>query len=200
MQAQLKHDPMCELKIRRVGIIHGTGGSERKHWQTWLAAQCRDQGLEVHYPKLPRANHPQLSAWLEALKRALPVIDRETALVCHSLGCVTSLQLLKDEGIKELGMLVLVAPPALSKVLASEYNFQAHFFDGLDDALIKAAIKARRVVLFESVNDHRWGDKKELGYWKEALDPKVHIVRNGGHINLASGHHTLQPALDLLSD
>ena len=194
----IKQKTSQEPSIRRIGIIHGAGGSGRKHWQSWLAGQCRNRGLEVYYPKLPESDRPRLSAWLRALEETMPVIDSSTALVCHSLGCATALQLLRKRGIKEVGLLVLVAPSSLSKVLASDFSFVAHFFDGLDYGLANAAIKTRRTALFDSNSDHQWRNAREIGYWKLALDPQVHIVRDGGHINVASGHHTLQPVLDLI--
>ena len=184
-----------QLAYQRVGIIHGYAGSGARHWQTWLARNCRLLGAETHYPKLPgRFAQPTLPAWLEAIERTMPVMDESTALIGHSLGCPTILQLLREEQIKQVGLIVLVAPSTLSRVAASELGFLRDFYENLNG---RTACKAKKAAVFTSDND-RWVDPYAALALALELHADFHLIKDGGHLNVASGHHTFPEVLDLI--
>lgn len=189
MQTQAK------LAYSRVGIIHGYQGSGATHWQSWLARKCKALGAETHFPKLPdRFGQPKLSAWLEAIERTMPVIDEATALVGHSLGYPTILQLLKNDRIEAVGLVVLVSPSSRSRVEESNLSFLAHFYDGLNTA---TGAKARRIEVYASDNDP-WVDPLAARDLATDLEACFHLIHGGGHLNTAAGYHTFPEILALL--
>lgn len=194
---------MQQPRINRVCIVHGHGGSGATHWQTWLARKCeRVLKLETHYPKLPdRHGRPMLPAWLEALDRTLPFIDSTTALIGHSLGCPTILQLLRrrDLHLGEVGLVVLAAPSSRSRVLVSELSFLTHFYDGLHNHELQLRNLARSAHVYASEND-QWVNPPEAARLARDLHAEMHWLNGAGHINVASGHHTLPEVFKLLSD
>ncbi len=182
--------------ITRVCILHGYGGSGVLHWQTWLAKKCLKLGLSVSYPKLPNKDAPKLGEWLVALKEEMPKIDENTALVGHSLGCPAILHLLARHDIKSVGLVILVAPPSIMKIRASELSFLAPFWDSLNSAALER--KAKRIVIFASDND-KWGDVEDSRKLAKAVHADLRVIASGGHINASSGHHTFREVLGLIS-
>lgn len=172
--------------MKRVGIVHGFRGSSAIHWQTWLARKCsKVLKLETAYPKLPKKHNPRLPAWLEALGRTMPIIDEASALVGHSLGCTTILQMLRK--IEKVGLVILVAPPSLSRVEASEAAHLTHFYDGLDAKGLRG--KILRAHVYSSENDP-WVDARAAEMLANDLKAKFHLLPGAGHINVDAGYHT----------
>jgi len=92
-------------------ILHGYQGSGPGHWQTWLAGRLRSGDAKVHYPDLPDADHPRLSAWLDALAGELDAIGEPPVVLCHSLACVMWMHHVADGG-RPAERVLLVAPPS----------------------------------------------------------------------------------------
>ncbi|MDA0164145.1 alpha/beta hydrolase [Solirubrobacter ginsenosidimutans] len=96
-------------------ILHGWQGSGPGHWQTWLAGRLRAADAAVHFPDLPDADHPHLSAWLEALERELDAIGEPPVVLCHSLACLLWLHHAGSGG-SPAERVLLVAPPSRAGV------------------------------------------------------------------------------------
>ena len=92
-------------------ILHGYQGSGPGHWQTWLAGRLRSADAKVHYPDLPDADLPRLSAWLDALAGELDAIGEPPIVLCHSLACVLWMHHVAGGGAPASRVL-LVAPPS----------------------------------------------------------------------------------------
>ncbi|MDO8554436.1 MAG: alpha/beta hydrolase [Candidatus Micrarchaeota archaeon] len=192
-------------EIQRVVIIHGTNGSNAIHWQSWLARKCKYARLETVFPKLPdRSGIPKLSAWLEALDRALPIIDKTTAIIAHSSGCSVALQLLKARTDATPGLVILVAPVSPSRVLVEAKNPELRdallkFHEGLENgevSLLANRISKRQVIY--SPGD-RWVEPDIAAKLTVEFRADVTILSiDSAHINIASGHHTYPPILDAI--
>ena len=61
-------------------LLHGWGGSEPRHWQSWLAPRLRARGEDVRFPELPGAERPSLERWLGALDFERWCLDRAAAI------------------------------------------------------------------------------------------------------------------------
>ena len=92
-------------------ILHGYQGSGPGHWQTWLAGRLRSGDATVHYPDLPDADHPQLSAWLDALAGELDAMAEPPVVLCHSLACLLWMHHVAAGG-RPASRVLLVAPPS----------------------------------------------------------------------------------------
>ncbi|MEO3803484.1 alpha/beta hydrolase [Nonomuraea sp. B1E8] len=95
---------------RRASIIHGYGASPEDHWFGWLAEQLEANGIPTTIPALPNSQSPDPAQWAEAVRADVGIPHANSAIVAHSLGCLTVLRHLCSlpDGW-HLGTLVLVA-------------------------------------------------------------------------------------------
>lgn len=97
--------------MREVLILHGLGGSDKPHWQAWLADKLAKNPLfKLHFPALPERDSPSLEAWCVAAWAILEEGRIET-VVCHSLGCYLWAHLAARHPDLRVNKLLLVAPP-----------------------------------------------------------------------------------------
>ncbi|MBI2445330.1 serine hydrolase family protein [Candidatus Micrarchaeota archaeon] len=181
--------------ITRVLIIHGYASSGPKHWQTWLARECEKAGLETHYPDLPDPYRPDLAIWLQALKKDMPKIDAQTALVGHSLGCAIIHHILQRKDVRRAGHVILVAPATPAKVAASKLAFLNPFYEDMELETTKK--KAKKIDVFAS-DDDVWMSMNESAALARQLDATLHTFVDGGHLSLNAGYHTFPEVLDVL--
>ena len=143
-------EPKLKSNYRRVLILHGYAGSGATHWQTWLARKCRGANLQTVYPKLPNKYNPQFKQWSQALLKEFKKDGLRTAIVCHSLACITALRLIESENTRP-GLLVLVAPTCYSRVMKSELKSLGSFFTEVN--YNKVSGKVGRIEIYSSDND-----------------------------------------------
>ena len=61
---------MQELSLKpRILILHGWGGSDFPHWQSWLAAELAKNGYPVYFPELPFMHTPRKKCGFRLWKR-----------------------------------------------------------------------------------------------------------------------------------
>ncbi len=179
----------------RVGIVYGHGGYYENHWQTWLARECKKARLETHYPDLPEPKWPVLENWLDALRKDMPVVDDQTVLVGHSLGCAAILHWLTSPKIKTVGAVILVGPAAESNVAKSKLAFLTPFHQNYDLQMVRK--KARRIELFASDEDI-WmsiDDSKKMAH---ELGAHLHVFHKAGHLSINHGYTTFPEVLELI--
>ncbi len=153
-------------------ILHGWQANTEEHWQTWLAERLEAAGAPVCYPVLPDPDHPRLEPWLEALETLLPE-DRETTVVCHSLGCLLWLHHLARGGRQARAL--LVAPP--SDALA-EPELRS-FFPAPEARLAPGS----RLVC--SSDDEFCPEGAAARYG--GLGLPTDVIQGGGHLNATAG-------------
>ncbi|NKY27496.1 RBBP9/YdeN family alpha/beta hydrolase [Nocardia gamkensis] len=94
----------------RAVVIHGYRATPDDHWFPWLADRLDAAGTPTYVPALPGADDPDRVAWLAATAKAVGTPDKGTAVIAHSLGCLTVLRYLAAlPGEWRLGHLILVA-------------------------------------------------------------------------------------------
>jgi predicted alpha/beta hydrolase family esterase len=203
---------MCQrsLGYSEVAIIHGIAGSGATHWQRWLERKSRFLGAETVFPKMPgRFGVPDLNAWLGAWQRLMPLVGETAALVGHSLGCATILQrLARDEGIRTVGLVILVAPGSVSRIkesaaIRSEAVRKGilGFYEEPGQAVplhVAAARKAKRVAVFTSDNDPLVNPMAAFDMALE-MNATFHMLHGKGHFNVAAGFHRFPEVLELLA-
>lgn len=184
--------------FRSVGLIHGYMHVTGKPPLDDLSRSCSSLGIEVRYPELPdKSAEPKLPAWLEALNRSMPVIGETTAIVGLSMGSPTALHLLAQERVKEVGLLILIAP-VTAQVVSAQLPFLAHFFDGVDGAISWVAQKARRVEILTSNNDP-WALLPFTTELADLLGANLHVIHNGGHLDTDAGFSRWPYVLDMIA-
>lgn len=200
---------MKQLKtIETVILVPGVPGNSPRHWQKWLADQCMEHGLKTFYPQLhPERDNLRLSVWLRTLERVVSHIrDLEsTALVGHSVGCMTILQLLENiVQTDEIRLAILVSPSSLSSADINVPNFRS-FFKGLISDGKLDAVKIQRIKnrileshVFASDND-LLVDENDARILAADLCARFHLIPGAGHMGDASGRTEFPEILRLLT-
>lgn len=99
-----------EATPSRAVIFHGYDAAPSDHWFPWLADELTSRGISTEVPAFPEPATPQVEAWEAVVQKNLGRPDTGTAVVAHSLGCITVLRHLASLAPGwRLGHLVLVA-------------------------------------------------------------------------------------------
>ncbi|MFH2105899.1 MAG: alpha/beta fold hydrolase [Candidatus Micrarchaeota archaeon] len=130
----------------RVLLIHGWGGSDERHWQSWLCEELKKQNIEVHFPLLPHADLPKLDEWLTALEKEVKTFGDDLVLIGHSLGCPTILHLLEKH---KAGKAILVCGFAKDLGINEIRDFVNKPFDWK-----KIKQNCKDILCISSDNDH----------------------------------------------
>lgn len=95
--------------VKRVVFVHGWDGQPYESWIPWLQTHIEKKGWLFYAPSFPGGEHPKLGEWTEVLKATLPLPDKHTYFVGHSLGCPAILRYLATlPGNTQVGGIVLV--------------------------------------------------------------------------------------------
>lgn len=174
------------MNKKRVLIIHGWG-NERPigHWHRRLATALRQQGHLVAYPQLPDTQLPELSKWLEVITKELEILAEvnsdELVVICHSLGCLTWINL------ATLGLAptdvnrVLLVAPADSELCGQVPSFQ---IDVKDPKVKKAVTNSAKVTLIVGSDNDPWTPKGLAETFSKPLDLPTITIKGAGHLSL----------------
>ncbi|WP_297441633.1 alpha/beta hydrolase [Sulfurimonas sp.] len=163
---------------KKVLLLHGWGGSDFPHWQSWLAGElAQDYGC-VNFLKFSNFDEPKLDVWMQELTSALNDFAPDI-VICHSLANTLWFHLCQTQQLNAVKKLYLVAPPSL-ECKVSELS---EFFP------IQAPkdLNAVKAMLIVSTNDP-YMSIEEAEILQKELNIEMKIVQNAGHINAESGY------------
>ncbi|AUI66767.1 MULTISPECIES: alpha/beta hydrolase [Glaesserella] len=86
----------------KVYVVHGYTASADKHWFPWLEQELAKIGIECHRLNMPDSANPNPDKWLKYLEENT-VIDDETIVIGHSLGCIALLNFMARHFLKPKG-------------------------------------------------------------------------------------------------
>ncbi len=160
-------------------ILHGWGGSDFPHWQSFLAGELSKDYGTVCFPLLKEKDAPNKDVWMAQVLEILEDFKPDI-VVCHSLANILWFHLCNEKKINtQIKKLFLVAPPSLTCKLPELSTFFP--------VNIPNDLNAQSVTLITSTND-QYMSQDEAKSLAEVLHPVGHIVlKDGGHINAASG-------------
>ncbi len=160
----------------KVLLLHGWGGSDYPHWQSWLAGEiAKDYGL-VAFPLLDNPHFPTKNRWIKQVKALLESF-RPDVVICHSLANTLWFHLCNEGEIEAVKRLLLVAPPRLDLDLDTIKTFFP--------VTPPNALFADEVMLVTSDNDP-YMDTTEAEALRDALGIGMKVLHNAGHINAES--------------
>lgn len=159
-------------------LLHGWGGSDFPHWQSWLAGELAKEYGQVNFLKLPDFDFPRLDVWLKTLQDALESCHYDI-VVCHSLGNILWFHLCNLGLIKrEVEHLFLVAPPRLDCKIEELKTFFP--------LQLPKKLFGKDVRLIVSDNDP-YMSLQEANMLHKGIEGKMKVLHNAGHINADSG-------------
>ncbi|HIE5766529.1 TPA: RBBP9/YdeN family alpha/beta hydrolase [Proteus mirabilis] len=182
------------MKGKRVVIVHGYTASPKDNWFPWLKEELESLGYDVSIPMMPEPNHPNPNEWQQRLTDENIILDKDTILVGHSLGCITLLRFLSErasENIK-IGGYILVAGFNREQKTLPELN--SHIYNKLNYIkLVKLSDK--RVSLISS-ND--WVVSPDSSkHLASELQTQIVIENDAGHFLDKEGYIKLPVMLDI---
>lgn len=164
--------------MKKVLIVHGWGGSDYPHWQSWLAGKlAKDYGC-VYFLKFSDVENPTKKEWSEELLAALDDFKPDI-VVCHSLANTLWFHLANQKKLQKIKKLFLVAPPSMH----CHIEELKEFFP----CEIPSDLYADDVLLIGSNNDP-YMDESELLRLQAELGVDMEVLNNGGHINADSNY------------
>ncbi len=158
--------------------MHGWGGSNFPHWQSWLAAEvAKDYGC-VSFLKFSNVDFPQKDVWMRELIKEIEEFKPDI-VVCHSIAKSLWFHICKNVKLPEIEKLFLVVPPSFKcdiKELESFFPCE-----------VPSKLYAKESLLITSTNDP-YMSQNEAAELQEVLGIEMLALQNAGHINTNSGY------------
>jgi len=162
---------------KKVLLLHGWGGSDYPHWQSWLAGELAKEYGCVNFLCFSNFENPKLDVWKGELITTLEDF-RPDIVICHSLANTLWFHLCNTSTLKTIQTLYLVAPPSMNCEVAEIKEF---FPQEVPQSLF-----AKEVLLIGSTNDP-YMSIVELQKLQKELAVDLKVLDSAGHINAESG-------------
>ena len=162
----------------KVLLLHGWGGSDDPHWQSWLAGEIAKDYGTVAFPLLDNPHFPSKNRQMAQVKTLLKEFKPDI-VICHSLANIIWFHLCLEGEIAAVKRLLLVAPPSTE----CDIDIIRKFFP----CETPKNLFAEEVMLVTSTNDP-YLTKEEAQALQKALDVKMKVLEDAGHINADSGY------------
>jgi len=162
---------------KKVLLLHGWGGSDTPHWQSYLAGELAKDYGTVNFLRFSNYDEPKLDVWLDELKSALADFKPDI-VVCHSLANTLWFHLCNEEVIATVEKLFLVAPPSM--------NCKVQELEEFFPVATPKKLFAKKSLLVSSTNDP-YMTMDEVKKLQEELNIEMKTLQNAGHINSDSG-------------
>ena len=172
--------------MKKVLIIHGLGGSDYPHWQSWLASELIKLNYTVSFPALPNRDNPDLKEWLEFINAEVKHFKPDI-VVCHSLANLLWFHLVDKYDISPIEKLMLVAPVSQQCTVKELQSFLPY--------PIPSDLRAKEVIMACGDNDPYISVEEAINL-QSSLNIGMKIMENAGHINRDSGFGELSFALE----
>ena len=188
---------MYSSERKKIYIVHGYMATPNDHWFPWLGRKLQLSGHISKRIMLADSAHPDFEAWQQCLALQMPVLDENTIIVAHSLGCLAVLHYVnqyfsRTGGQIKAGVFVagfkadLPSTPALQGFIA-----QAQ----LDSSRLQAVMPLAFCLL--SANDRIVPPPLTLQL-SSFLNAQSYEIRGAGHFMRADGYTEFQEVWELL--
>lgn len=161
----------------KVLFLHGWGGSDDPHWQSWLAGEVAKDYGTVAFPLLDNPHFPTKNRWMKQVKKLLKEFQPDV-VICHSLANTLWFHLCNEGEIDKVKRLLLVAAPRMDLSIDTIKTFFP--IEAPKD------LYADEVLMVSSDNDP-YMSSNEANALRDALGVEMKVLENAGHINADSG-------------
>jgi len=162
----------------KVLLLHGWGGSDDPHWQSWLAGEIAKDYGTVAFPLLDNPHFPSKNRQMKQVKTVLKEFQPDV-VICHSLANVIWFHLCVEGEIERVKRLLLVAPPSTK----CDIEILRKFFP----YAVPKNLFAKEVLLVTSTNDPYLTVEEAVDLQKD-LGVEMKVIEEGGHLNADSGY------------
>ncbi|MBS3070839.1 alpha/beta hydrolase [Candidatus Pacearchaeota archaeon] len=171
------------MKMKKIYLIHGWGGSSEGGWFDWLKSELEKKGFKVKAFDMPDTENPKIENWVGFLKENISPeeIDEETYFIGHSIGCQTIMRFLeKLHKHKRIGGCVFVAGWFKLMNLGSEELKIAHPWENTLIDFERVLDHCDNFLAIFSDNDP-YVHLDEAEKFKDFLGAKIIIKKKQGH-------------------
>jgi uncharacterized protein len=160
------------------------------NWYLWLETELKNKGYVTNFPDIPemRERMPDMKKILNHIK-SLKVIDKDTVIIGHSLGCLLAMRLAEKYTYKQM-------------ILVSGWDFndltdehQLFWETKMNHNQIKEHVK--NIVVIHSDNDP-YITAITAEDMSKRLGGKFVLIKGGGHFGAKDGFTQLPQILEFL--
>lgn len=163
---------------KKVLLLHGWGGSDAPHWQSYIASELAKEYGCVNFLHFSDVDEPSLSVWMKELHTTLAEFQPDI-VICHSLANTLWFHMCNAKPMRVIETLYLVAPPSM--------NCKVEELQEFFPVQTPKNLYAKNSFLVSSTNDP-YMSKEEALALKEELGVPMKLILNAGHINSDSGY------------
>lgn len=169
-------------------ILHGWGGSDSGHWQSYLACKLAQDYGTVSFVPLKDNDRPKKDIWVKQMEDQF-LRFKADVVVCHSLGNILWFHLCLEKKAQRVKKLILVAPPSLTCDIPEISTFFP--------LTLPKDIYADEVIVISSTND-MYITQDESSKIAKDLNAQHIILKDAGHINTDSGYGKWDEIVDMV--
>ena len=171
-------------------ILQGWYQKPTSNWYPWLKKELEKKGYTVIVPDLPTI-HTDAPDWAEIKKTILDldIIDNETLIVGHSLGCLMALKIAEEYKYNKM---ILVAGWDFNDLTVEHQSFWEQPIKHK-----KITNHVKNIICIASDNDpyFTWCTNEEMS---RRLNAKPILVQNAGHFTEEFGIKEIPEILKLI--
>ena len=173
-------------------IVPGVGGSEAKHWQSWLQQQLVSSSRvqQKHWDR------PVLNEWVAQFVKTVAAVKAPVQIIAHSFGCLTAVAALAEhpEIAEKVKSLILTAPANPARF--GEAGFARHSLRDYQAYFQQLNITVPTTLLI-SENDP-WLSYVDALQLAQAWQLTPINLGQVGHVNVAAGFGPFPEILNYL--
>ncbi len=186
--------------MKKVFIVHGFEGKPNGGWRPWLMGELEKLDIYACALAMPEPYFPKCTDWISEISRHIKEADEGIFLVGHSLGVPAILHYLETVNFaKKFGGIFLVSGPCEKEAdFEDEKYLKLKSFYDKPFNFKSIKNKSQRFVVIHGEDD-QMVDFSHAQKLSQVLDCQLIAIKNGGHLNGASGWKTLPHLLELFS-
>ena len=162
---------------KKVLILHGWGGSDFPHWQSWLAGEIAKNYGKVSFLQFSNIDFPNRDEWQDELSKELEEFKPDI-VICHSLANILWFHICNNIHVEEVQRLYLVVPPSLECDIPELSSFYP--------CEVPTNLYAKETLLITSTDDPYMTEDEAVALQK-SLHVPLKVLEGAGHINADSG-------------
>lgn len=177
--------------MSKVVILQGWYQNIDSSWYSWLKGELEKLSYEVFLPDLPtiHTDQPDMNLQLKFINDHF-IIDENTIVVGHSLGCLLAMRLAEKKKYKKI---ILVAGWDFDDLVEGQKSFWP---DKIDHDKIKKNVK--EIYCISSDNDP-YHTAIQVMEMSKRLNGKFILVKQAGHFTSEDGFNKMPLVLELIN-
>ncbi len=184
----------------KVVLVHRWDGTPEYDWYPWLKQRLEHKGFEVVVPSMPNTAEPEITAWVNHLKKVVGVPARHTYFIGHSIGCQTIMRYLETlpKHIRIGGAIFVAGWFVLENLENDDVTAIVRPWVETPIDFTKIKEKTTKISVFLSDNDP-FGGFKNAPLFKKHLNAKVIQEKGRGHFTAEDGVTELPEVIEELN-